>query len=119
MVGREYRFGKDHKLELVPTWFSSVAWCYDDITGTVEFVITDRLSFIAVNLSRDDVKAIWQRTSTGTLEQAISNFGKVIDGYYTMDNEEVQQYSSGGKIIKISDSIIQTMRDELNHMHRF
>lgn len=45
MVGKEYRFGKDHILEVAPTWFSPVAWCYDSITSTAEFVITDRLSF--------------------------------------------------------------------------
>lgn len=58
MLSREYRFGKDHVLEVAPTWFSPVAWCYDNITSTAEFVITDRLSFIAVNLSRNDIESI-------------------------------------------------------------
>lgn len=119
MVGKEYRFGKDHVLEVVPTWFSPVAWCYDSITSTAEFVITDRLSFIAVNLSRNDIESIWQFMSAGTLDQAISSCGKIVEGYYTIDNEEVQQYSSGGKVVKVSDAIIQALNDNLHRMRRF
>lgn len=119
MVGKEYRFGKDHVLEVAPTWFSPVAWCYDSITSTAEFVITDRLSFIAVNLSRNDIESIWRFMSAGTLDQAISSCGKIVEGYYTIDNEEVQQYSSGGKVVKVSDAIIQALNDNLHRMRRF
>ena len=96
-----------------------MAWCYDNITSTAEFVITDRLSFIAVNLSRNDIESIWQFMSAGTLDQAISSCGKIVEGYYTIDNEEVQQYSSGGKVIKVSDAIMQAFNDSLHCMRRF
>lgn len=119
MLSREYRFGKDHVLEVAPTWFLPVAWCYDSITSTAEFVITDRLSFIAVNLSRNDIESIWQFMSAGTLDQAISSCGKIVEGYYTINNEEVQQYSSGGKVVKVSDAIIQALNDNLHRMRRF
>ena len=96
-----------------------MAWCYDSITSTAEFVITDRLSFIAVNLSHNDIESIWQFMSAGTLDQAISSCGKIVEGYYTIDNEEVQQYSSGGKVVKVSDAIIQALNDNLHRMRRF
>ncbi|MCQ5137489.1 hypothetical protein NE628_14880, partial [Coprococcus eutactus] len=80
-------FGKDHVLGVAPTWFSTVAWCYDNITSTAEYVITDRLSFIAVNLSRNHIESIWQFISAGTMDQAISTCGKIVEGYFTIDNE--------------------------------
>ncbi len=42
-----------------------------------------------------------------------------VEGYYTIDNEEVQQYSSGGKVVKVSDAIIQALNDNLHRMRRF
>lgn len=114
MIAREYKFNRNGKAVVVPTEFKPVSWVYDAITNTVEFVITNQLSFIAVNYSYEDTIKIAEYCSgSGNNYGWLDNnrLPRVPTGYYMLGDEEIQQYTdSYGRAIKISD-VIKAAKD--------
>lgn len=82
--------------------------------GTVFPETTASVTFTGVNTS--NVKSRKLVFYEYLVEGSVT---KTVEGYYTIDNEEVQQYSSGGKVVKVSDAIMQAFNDSLHCMRRF
>ena len=79
MVGKEYRFGKDHVLEVAPTWFSPVAWC-------VLFLVMNLMQYV-------QAKESGQKENQE--KQVVIKVDGEVYGRYSLDEDQVVEIEEG------------------------